>query len=70
MKKTVYINGMSCNHCKMRVENTLKEMDGITNAVVNLESKLAEVEFSAEVPNDAITEAIDDIGFDVIKIEG
>lgn len=70
MKKTVFIEGMSCNHCKMRVENTLKEMDGIANAVVNLENKLAEVELNSEVSNDAITEAIDDIGFDVVKIEG
>jgi len=70
MKKTIYIDGMSCNHCKMRVENTLKEMQGITEAVVNLDSKLAEVELTSDVDNAVITEAIDDIGFDVVKIEG
>jgi len=70
MKKTVFIEGMSCNHCKMRVENTLKEMDGIANAAVNLESKCAEVEFTSEISNEVITEAIEDIGFDVVKIEG
>ncbi len=70
MKKTLFIEGMSCNHCKMRVENTLNEMDGVSGAVVNLENKLAQVEFSSEIANDVLTEAIDDIGFDLIKIEG
>ncbi len=69
MKKTVFIEGMSCNHCKMRVENTLKEMEGIKAAAVNLESKLAEVELTSEVSNEDIIQAIDDIGFDVVKIE-
>jgi len=70
MKKTIYIDGMSCNHCKMRVESTLKEMQGVTEAVVNLDGKLAEVELASDVDNAVITEAIDDIGFDVVKIEG
>jgi len=70
MKKTIFIEGMSCNHCKMRVENTLNELDGVTSAVVQLDNKLAEVEFSAEISNEVLTEAIDDIGFDVTKIEG
>lgn len=70
MKKTIFIEGMSCNHCKMRVENTLKELDGVTDVVVQLDNKLAEVELSTEITNEVLTEAIDDIGFDVTKIEG
>ena len=70
MKKTIFIEGMSCNHCKMRVENTLKELDGVTNAVVQLDKKLAEIDLSADITNQVLTEAIDDIGFDVTKIEG
>ena len=70
MKKTIFIEGMSCNHCKMRVENTLNELDGVTSASVQLDKKLAEVELSTDISNQVLTEAIDDIGFDVTKIEG
>ncbi|WP_430886026.1 heavy-metal-associated domain-containing protein [Fusibacter sp. JL216-2] len=70
MKKTVFIEGMSCNHCKMRVENTLGELEGVANASVNLEAKQAVVDVKAEVSNESITQAIDDIGFEVVRIEG
>ena len=29
MEKTIIIEGMSCNHCKMRVEKTLLSLDGV-----------------------------------------
>lgn len=70
MKKTVFIEGMSCNHCKMRVEGALKELAGVDSAVVDLGKKLAEVDLSEDVTDEVIKEAIDDIGFDVVKIEG
>jgi Cu+-exporting ATPase len=70
MKKTIFIEGMSCNHCKMRVENTLKELEGITSAEVELENKLAKIVLSQDVSNEVLTEALDDIGFDVTNIEG
>lgn len=70
MKKTVFIEGMSCNHCKMRVENTLGGLEGVKSASVNLADKQAVVDLSAEVSNESISEAIDDIGFEVVRIEG
>ena len=42
MKKTIYIEGMSCSHCSARVEKALNKINGV-NAKVNLENKLAEV---------------------------
>tara|TARA_Y100001933_G_C18514097_1_gene361982 strand:+ start:261 stop:473 length:213 start_codon:yes stop_codon:yes gene_type:complete len=70
MKKTVFIEGMSCNHCKMRVENTLGELEGVTSASVDLQAKQAVVDLTAEVSNESISQAIDDIGFEVVRIEG
>ncbi len=37
---------------------------------VNLEAKQAVVDVKAEVSNESITQAIDDIGFEVVRIEG
>ena len=38
----LYIDGMTCNHCKMRVENAFNKNDGVY-ATVKLKEKCAEV---------------------------
>ena len=66
MKKTIKVDGMHCNHCKMRVEKALKKLEGVTSAVVDLEAKTAEIESTSEIDDSVIVNAIDDIGFKVI----
>ena len=66
MKKTIKVDGMHCNHCKMRVEKALKKLPGVTSAIVDLETKSAEIESDSEIEDAAIKTAIDDIGFKVI----
>ncbi|UCE08893.1 MAG: heavy-metal-associated domain-containing protein [bacterium] len=39
----IKIDGMSCNHCKMAVENTLSNIQGIESFSVNLEKGEAEI---------------------------
>nr|WP_238902637.1 cation transporter [Clostridium sp. YIM B02506] len=65
--KKITIEGMSCGHCKARVEKALSELDGITSAVVDLEAKTATIE--GETSDEVLREAIDDAGYDVISIE-
>ena len=67
MKKTIKVDGMHCNHCKMRVEKALKGLAGVVSAVVNLEAKTAEIESSSEIDDAAIEAAVDDAGFKVIR---
>jgi copper chaperone CopZ len=67
MKKTIKVDGMHCNHCKMRVEKALKALNGITSAKVDLEAKTAEIESTVEIDDSLIESAIDDVGFKVIK---
>ncbi len=67
MKKIIKVDGMHCNHCKMRVEKALKKLSGVTSAVVDLEAKTAEIDSDSEIDDSVIETAIDDIGFKVIK---
>ena len=67
MKKTIKIDGMHCNHCKMRVEKTLKALDNVSSAMVNLETKTAEIDSTSEIDNSVIATAIEEIGFKVIS---
>ncbi len=67
--KTVYVDGMSCNHCKMAVERVLSSLDGVEKAEVNLEQKCAVVELSKSLPDEIFEKAITDEGFKFVKAE-
>ncbi len=67
--KTISIEGMQCNHCKMSVEKALNSIEGITSVEVNLENKNAVIEYSKEIENDKIKSVIEDAGFEVIDIK-
>ncbi len=69
MKKSITVNGMSCNHCKMSVEKVLNNLHGVSNAEVNLEQKLATADVTESVTDEMITAAITDAGFEVIEIK-
>lgn len=69
MRKLVKIKGMTCGHCSARVEKMLKGVEGVTDAVVDLEGENAIVNLSAPVENDLIREAVDDAGYEVLDIQ-
>ncbi len=67
MKKKILIEGMSCNNCVAHVTEALNELGDSKNVEVNLNGKYALVE--TNVQDDIITEKIEDMGYDVVKIE-
>ena len=69
IEKTIYIEGMQCEHCKARVEKTLSLIDNVLEVNVSLEDKKAVIKIEKEVDNNIIIEAIDDIGFTVKEIK-
>lgn len=66
--KTIKIEGMHCNHCKMAVEKVLNKIDGIEKAEVDLDKKQATIQTNKEVSNDQIKAAIEEEGFEVVEI--
>lgn len=69
MKREIFIDGMTCNHCKMRVEKTLNGIDGVTSAQVILADQKAVVESERELDEALITELIDDAGYTVVRFQ-
>ncbi len=60
------ISGLSCNHCKMKIEKALKTVAGVENVRVNLDSGEAEVDFDAAKISEAELKAvIVDAGYEV-----
>jgi copper ion binding protein len=68
MKKIINIEGMSCGHCVKRVENALKEIDGIKEVEVVLEENKAIIEFEGQIEDKTLIDAIDDAGYTVLSI--
>ncbi|MDD3212492.1 MAG: copper ion binding protein [Eubacteriales bacterium] len=68
MEKKIAIEGMSCNHCKMHVEQALGEVPGVRSAVVDLKAKNATVQADESVTNEALTQAVTEAGYEVTGI--
>lgn len=67
MKKTMTVEGMSCNHCVMAVTKALKELKGVSNVDVDLDSKKVEV-IGENLVDEKLKEAIEEAGYDVVEI--
>ena len=58
MKHSYSISGMTCNGCRAHVENTLKKVEGVTDATVNLEKAEAEIEMTTHINISALQKAL------------
>lgn len=65
--KTIMIEGMSCEHCKNRVEQRINDIDGAA-AKVNLKKKQAIVSLEKEVSDEQIRIVIEKAGYKVVEI--
>jgi len=61
MTMTFIIEGMNCNHCRTSAEKAIQSIPGVTNATVDLATKLAVVEGTASA--EAICKVIEEVGF-------
>ncbi|MBQ9141723.1 MAG: heavy-metal-associated domain-containing protein [Lachnospiraceae bacterium] len=67
-QKTIIIEGMTCDHCKNRVERFLNEMPGVS-ATVNLKKKQALVSMEREVSEEELRKVIEKAGYEVVEIK-
>jgi copper chaperone len=63
----IFIKGMMCEHCVAHVTQALKNIEGLSAVKVNLQDGLAEA--SGTAAHAAIQTAIEDEGYDVVRIE-
>ncbi|WP_425446264.1 heavy-metal-associated domain-containing protein [Dethiothermospora halolimnae] len=68
MKKILFIEGMSCQHCVMAVKGELQEIDGVSTVDVDLESKTATLQVDG-VSDDILKKAVEEAGYKVIDIK-
>jgi copper ion binding protein len=65
--KTLKIQGMTCNHCVMRVAKALKAVPGVQDAKVDLQKAEAAVTFDeSKVSPEKLSVAVVDAGYKVV----
>lgn len=61
---TIPIGGMSCSACAARVKRTLKAMDGVVEAEINLEHRNARVRYvEGNVSPERLVATINELGY-------
>lgn len=63
--QTVGIEGMSCNNCVRHVTEAIIEVEGVTDVVVDLEKKSADI--TGNITLDSISSAVHEAGYTVIE---
>lgn len=69
MEKTLNIEGMVCMNCVKHVDKALREIPGIRDVAVHLESKSAQVQMDQDVPDDVLKTAVEDAGYQLVGIQ-
>lgn len=64
---TLSVEGMTCMHCKMNVQNAVSAVSGISNVVVDLDNK--SIQFDAEDDSliQQVKNKINDAGYEVVE---
>lgn len=64
---TLDVKGMSCGHCKSSVDGALKNLEGVTNVEVNLDTGKVDVTYDdSKVKVADMCEAVENQGYDVV----
>ena len=68
MKETnLIVNGMMCGGCENRVKNAIKNIEGVENVTADYNTGKVIVISNNEVSEEIIKEALEDIGYEVVK---
>ena len=69
MTKTIHIEGMMCGHCEAHVKKALEAIDGVAEAQASHEKGTAVVTLTADVADDVLTKAVEELDYKVVSVE-
>ena len=64
MEKVIKVEGMNCGHCEARVNEALKKIDGVSDAVANHIANEVKITLSKDVDENLFKEAVTNAGYD------
>ncbi len=69
IQHTYKITGMTCNGCRIHVENSLNQVKGVTKANVDLEKANAEIEMEEHIKLEKFQAALEDSNYEIYLAE-
>ena len=63
MKRSIDVEGMTCERCTASVIRALEQIDGVAVAAASLEKRAAHAALEREVPNETLADAIRKAGY-------
>jgi copper chaperone CopZ len=69
MNKTLQVQGMTCGHCKAKVEKSLVDLSEISSAEVDLIDGTVEINGDEEINDDKLIKTIYEAGYKLVSIE-
>ena len=67
MEKRIIVKGMMCNHCKIAVEHELKQIDGVKEVTINLETGEVIIRSEKEIADGKIRNSIEELGYEMMN---
>lgn len=68
-KKTISIEGMHCEHCAKKIEETLKNIPNVNKVKVNLSKKEAIITSKSIIDDQTIKDSFKDLDFTITNIK-
>ena len=68
-KKTISIEGMHCEHCAKKIEETLKNIPNVNKVKVNLSKKEAIITSKSIIDDQTIRDSFKDLDFTITNIK-
>jgi Cu+-exporting ATPase len=69
MNKVAHISGMTCGHCKMKVEQELGALKEVKSVDVDLIEGTAEIELSEALSDEALSKAVKEAGYTLTSVD-
>ena len=63
VKQVINVDGMSCSHCAKKIENSLKEVEGVLKVSINLDKKEVIITSKFEIDTNLLRKKIEDLGY-------
>ena len=60
-------NGMACSNCEKRVQNAIKNIDGVEDVIANHLEGTVKIMLNKEIDIQIFEELIDNLGYTVVK---
>ncbi len=61
----IKVEGMVCNGCENRVQNVVKQIEGVEKVIANHKEGTVTIKLNKEIDPKIIKEEIEDIGFEL-----